>query len=46
VGYFRNIKKLSKVKNHPMVENSPNLVTLLASSDPKTDSRSKLCAPT
>jgi hypothetical protein len=28
VGYFGNLKKLSKVNNHPLGENSPNLVTL------------------
>jgi hypothetical protein len=28
VGYFFILKKLPKIKNRPMGENSPNLVTL------------------
>jgi hypothetical protein len=28
MGYFSNFQKLPKVNNHPMDENSPNLVTL------------------
>jgi hypothetical protein len=33
VGYLRNFQqKITKVNTHPMAENSPNLVTLFASS--------------
>jgi hypothetical protein len=29
LGYFCNLKKLPKENNHPVGENSPNLVTLV-----------------
>jgi hypothetical protein len=35
VGYFCNLKILPKVNNHPIGENSPNLVTLYVCTERK-----------